>query len=259
MIYNYHTHTHRCKHASGTEEEYVKRALEGGIKFMGFADHIPLRFEDGTESCYRVPLDDGRAYCKEIKVLANKYRDKLDIKVGFESEYYPEYFEQMFRTAINCGAEYLILGQHYIKPENTSVNHVIDKTDCVRELKEYVSVIIAAMKTGVFTYVAHPDMFNFTGDAFIYRDEMRKLCKASRELNIPLEVNLLGIRDGRCYPNEEFWKIAGEEKSPVTFGFDSHDAQSAYDGESIIKAKELVLKYNLNYIGKPNYVLIQEL
>ena len=53
-----------------------------------------------------------------------------------------------------------------------------------------------------------------------------------------------------------FWEIAGEEKSPVTFGFDSHEVKDAYDGESIEIAKGIVDKYNLNYIGKSPLVLI---
>ena len=32
MIANYHTHTWRCRHADGTEREYVERAIEGGLK-----------------------------------------------------------------------------------------------------------------------------------------------------------------------------------------------------------------------------------
>lgn len=259
MIYNYHAHTYRCGHAFGTEEEFIKRALEGGIKFMGFSDHIPLRFEDGTESNYRVPVDQGKEYCKAIKALANKYRDKMEISVGFEVEYYPQYFDMMFKNALSYGAEYLILGQHYVAPENISPMGVIKETDCVKRLENYTDILLEAMKTGVFTYVAHPDMFNFTGDIDIYRNQVRRVCIASRELNIPLEINLYGIRVGRNYPNETFWKIASEERSPVTFGFDSHDVFGAYDADSVVKAKEIVNKLNLNYIGKPNCVLIQEL
>ena len=38
MIANYHTHTWRCRHADGTEREYVERAIEGGLKILGFSD-----------------------------------------------------------------------------------------------------------------------------------------------------------------------------------------------------------------------------
>jgi len=35
----------------------------------------------------------------------------------------------------------------------------------------------------------------------VFKTEMRKICVASKEYNIPLEMNFLGIRDNRCYPN----------------------------------------------------------
>ena len=66
------------------------------------------------------------------------------------------------------------------------------------------------------------------------------------------------IRNKRNYPYDKFWEIAGEVKCPVTFGFDAHDEDSAYDGDSLIKAKELVEKYSLNYIGKPEIVNINK-
>ena len=69
---------------------------------------------------------------------------------------------------------------------------------------------------------------------------MRKICIESRRLNLPLEINLLGIRDGRAYPRQLFWQIAGEEQCPVTFGCDAHDVKSAYDGDSYEKAMSIV-------------------
>ncbi len=35
---NYHTHTKRCGHAKGTDEEYVIAAIEGGFDELGFSD-----------------------------------------------------------------------------------------------------------------------------------------------------------------------------------------------------------------------------
>ncbi len=46
MEKNYHTHTPRCGHAWGTEREYVHRALELGMKVLGFSDHTPQDFYD---------------------------------------------------------------------------------------------------------------------------------------------------------------------------------------------------------------------
>ena len=257
MIYNYHTHTHRCGHASGTEEEYIITAIENGIKYMGFSDHMPLKFADGSESGYRVPTGEGKLYCEQIKALSRKFKDKIDIKVGFEMEYYPEMFDEMLRKAIEYGAEYLILGQHFIMPENKAENDTFRATESLDELKKYTQIIVSAMKKNVYTYVAHPDAFNYIGNVGTYQKEMRKICVASRENNVPLELNFLGIRQHRVYPNDAFWQIAGEEKAPVTFGFDAHSVKHAFDGESLLKAKQIVEEYGLNYIGVPKLRLIR--
>ena len=44
MIANYHTHTPRCNHARGGEEEYIQNAVAGGLEILGFADHSPYWF-----------------------------------------------------------------------------------------------------------------------------------------------------------------------------------------------------------------------
>ena len=64
MIANYHTHTWRCRHADGTEREYVERAIEGGLKILGFSDHSPYPFPDGYDSGMRMRLDQVEGYAR---------------------------------------------------------------------------------------------------------------------------------------------------------------------------------------------------
>lgn len=255
MNYNYHTHTYRCGHASGKEEEYILQAIKGGVRYMGFSDHIPFRCANGNESRgVRVPVAEAEAYIRDLRALREKYKDQIEIAIGFETEYYAELFPSMLEDAKRWGAEYLILGQHYVRPELPGSIHSSKPTDDPAALAEYADSLVAAMKTGVFTYVAHPDVYLYVGDAEEYKRIMRRVCVASREWKVPLEINFYGIRDHRYYPREDFWQLAGEEAAPVTFGFDSHDAISGWDGESLRVAMGLVEKYNLNYIGKPQLV-----
>lgn len=258
MDYNYHAHTPRCGHATGTPEEYIETAIAGGIKYMGFSDHAPFRFPDGNESYFRVPMAEAEDYISQLRQLREEYRDKLELSIGFEMEYYPAHFTAMLETVRDFGAEYLILGQHFLGNERPDGHHTQHLTDRADLLREYVATVIAGMKTGVFTYVAHPDVFKYNGDMEIYREEMRKICIASRELNIPLELNFLGIRRKRNYPEPVFWEMAGQERCPVTFGFDTHEVYAACDRESQKIAEEMVRQYNLNYIGRPRLVTIRK-
>ena len=250
MDYNYHTHTFRCSHATGTEEEYIKRAIENGIRYMGFSDHAPFRFPDGSEQYYRVPTSLVADYFNTLRRLREKYADRLDLKIGFEMEYYPEYFDSMLDLAQKSGAEYLILGQHHVYDPPKAIPST-KPTDDPLMLRWFVDTTVEAMKTGVFSYVAHPDVLSFVGDEELYKKEMLRICEASKRLNLPLEINFLGIRDGRFYPHMSFWELVGNVGAPVTFGFDAHDAQAAFDRESLDKAMEIVKRFGLNYIGKP--------
>ena len=256
MIYNYHTHTERCGHAHGGDEEFINRAIEAGIKYLGFSDHMPMIFPDGYESSYRVPMSEAESYVSDLRKLREKHRNKIEISIGFEMEYYPLYFDEMLNIARNCGAEYLLLAQHFIGGERPNGKGSIGPTDSEEHLKCYVDEVIAGMKTGVFTYVAHPDLVCFTGDEEIYKREITRLCKASKECGVPLEINMLGIRCKKHYPADKFWQIAGEIGAPVTIGFDAHKSKNLLDKDQLVIAKKIINTYKLNYIGMPKLRMI---
>lgn len=252
MNYNYHTHTARCGHAKGTDEEYVLRAIACGVTEMGFSDHMPLAFADGHESRFRVPVAQVEDYFASLRALADKYKDQITIHIGFEMEYYPSRFEEMVALARGYGAEYLICGQHYIGEEWPDGFYVAHESDSAQQLVEYTDCVVAAIRSGIFTYVAHPDLFRYTGtDHDLYAQQALRICQASLERNVPLEVNLLGIRGHRSYPKAPFWAIAGQVGCPVTFGFDAHRPEDAYDEASLAVAQGMVAEHKLNYIGKP--------
>ncbi len=256
MDYNYHTHTFRCRHASGTEREYIESALAAGITKIGFSEHIPFRFPDWHESFYRLPMAEASAYFDTLRALREEYQGRVEILIGYEAEYYPRYFHEMLRTIKETGAEYIILGQHYVQNEEDAAHSCYELGGTEAELCEYVDCVIAAMQTGLFTYVAHPDVFSFAGEDAVYVREMRRLCEAGKRLGVPFELNFLGIRQNRRYPGEIFWQIAGEVGVKVTFGLDAHDVAAAGDVASLPRAMELVEKYCLNYIGEPEIIRI---
>lgn len=254
MDYNYHTHTARCGHASGQDEEYILRAIACGVREMGFSDHMPLSFADGHESYFRVPIAQAEDYTRSLTQLREKYRDRIAIHIGFEMEYYPSRFEEMVALARGYGAEYLICGQHYIGEEWPQGTYVAFENDDAAQLEEYTDCVVAAIRSGVFTYIAHPDLFHYRSDADLYARQARRICEASLAHNVPLEVNLLGLRARRHYPYDPFWAVAGQVGCPVTFGFDAHTPQDAYDAGGLVAARELVARHQLNYIGRPRLI-----
>jgi len=69
VIANYHTHTPRCRHACGTETEYVENALKRGLKIFGFSDHTPQYFPGDYYSFMPMYPEEQDGYCDTVRKL----------------------------------------------------------------------------------------------------------------------------------------------------------------------------------------------
>lgn len=249
MIANYHTHTCRCGHAKGSEREYVEAAIQKGLKILGFADHTPQPFQGGYGVGTRMQIDELEDYAKTILALKEEYASEIEIHLGLEVEYFPAVFETLLKGARDCGVEYFLLAQHLLG-NGMNEPHVGQPFRDVEFLHCYCKQVEEAIQTGAFSYIAHPDIVRFEGDAAAYEQEMRKLCKLANQYEIPLELNLVGVRYNFHYPNERFWKIAGEEKCQVILGSDAHEPELVRSQEDIDRAKIIVGKYGLQLVKK---------
>ena len=227
---NYHTHTPRCYHARGEEREYIEAARASGIRVLGFADHAPMLFEDGYTSGYRMLPDKAEDYAMTLSKLKREYAGEMEILIGYEMEYYPRHFAKSLAHICRYPVDYLILGQHFFENEypyertkDRSDGYSGAATDEEWKLSMYVDRVVAGMQTGAFSCVAHPDLICFTGSDEVYRRHITRLCGCAREMQIPLEINLLGLMTGRSYPTERFWEIAADIDCTAIIGCDAHD------------------------------------
>jgi len=247
---NYHAHTRRCQHAYDTEREYIEAAIGMGMKEFGFSDHVPCPFRNGYVSGIRMTMQQAPEYVETIRRLAAEYRNDIRIYVGFEAEYIPDFYEEQMRLFRNLGCDYLIMGQHFWNSEEQGPYAGTETNDESR-IREYVDSVITGMRTGSYLYLAHPDLMNYQGMNSVYEWEMTRLCKEMKELDIPLEINMLGMGEGkRHYPADRFWKIAGEVGNRVILGLDAHCARQVSDTDSYHKCMSLVEKYNLDLIDR---------
>ncbi len=247
MIANYHNHTFRCHHATGTEREYIERALAAGFTEIGFSDHTPMPFEGDYYSNFRMRFDALRDYCDTLSALKEEYKDRIIVHIGLEAEYYPRLFPTLIERLRDYPISYLILGQHFIENEFDGV-YSGEATSDLRVLTRYVDQVIDGMETGCFSYVAHPDLLHYTGDSAILRCEMVRLAHRAKELDIPLEVNFLGIWNERHYPSKAFFEALGEVKPKVIFGCDAHSAETAVQDDTELRARVLLAERGITPI-----------
>jgi len=247
MIANYHTHTKRCNHATGPEREYVENAIARGLQVFGFSDHTPQYFPGGYCTFMRMHTYELPEYCMEVRRLQREFRDRIQIRLGLEVEYYPAFWGELLPRARDAGVEYMILGQHWIGNELDEPGCAVPTTD-ENILRRYCRQVCDAMETGKITYVAHPDLIKYVGDRHIYQHHVRDLCRTAKQSGTPLEVNLLGIASGRHYPNDAFWEVAAEEGCVTVLGIDAHAPEQVLDTEPEKKALELVQRFQLELL-----------
>ena len=229
---NYHTHTQRCHHAWGTDEEFVRAAIRGGIRVLGFSDHGCWKYDSKFRSHIRMELSEFEEYYESLSNLREKYQDQIEILIGMECEYFPKYMDWLKAFIKEKKLDYVILGNHYDTTDETGVYYGRTcNEDAV--LKKYVDDCIAGMSTGVYSYLAHPDLFMRGREAFdeLAKSESRRLCQWCKEHGVILEYNLEGARFCRergvsWYPHPEFWKIAAETGNDVIIGYDAHLTES---------------------------------
>ena len=249
MYANYHTHTTRCNHARGSEREYIETAIERGVKVLGFSDHVPYPFPNGHESGFRVPRALLEDYVVTIENLKKEYADQIEIHLGFEAEYYPKYHALLLEYLQPYPYEYLIMGQHFIANEIDEPIYCGGKVGADVPWR-YARQVIEGLKTGDFTYFAHPDLPSNTERGQDYLDAMEYICRQALALDIPLELNFLGLHDRRVYPCHDFWEIAGRVGNKVIFGCDAHDPWAVADPATIESAEAWVRQHGLQVIDR---------
>ena len=197
MLTNYHTHTTRCGHAEGTEEEYILTALRCGYKVLGFSDHTPWAYATpGFVSHIRMlpaQLDD---YVLTLRSLREKYADRLHLHIGLEAEYFPAYLGWLKEETERLGIEYLILGCHYdTTDEQDAKARRFGGSASPAHGRRYAEQVERALETGLYRYLAHPDLFLNRVTAFDADAEKacRDICAAAARLDIPLEYNMAGL------------------------------------------------------------------
>ena len=227
--YTFHSHTFRCKHASGDIEDFVLKAIDNGIKTYGVSDHV---FLPGDPTPWmRGSYQELDNYIEVFNYVKNKYQNQIKMYLGFEceySDYYLNYYRYLLKEK---GFDYLICGQHNGFDSSGKPYFYLDDTD--ERLHLYKNDIINAMKSGLFLYIAHPDLFflQATEVTDIYKQITKEIIDAAIKYDAVLEVNIHGLlrkheRNNKVYldyPCEYFWKEVAKTNIKVVLGGDYHE------------------------------------
>lgn len=252
MKVNLHTHTARCGHASGADEEFVLAAIEAGFIRLGFADHTPFPYEDGYLNSSKMRIEELEGYIQSVLFLKEKYQDQIEILLGLECESVPRFFPYLKEISRNM--DYLLLGNH----GDWSVGETYTATlKEPQQLEKYVQTAVEGMESGLFLYLAHPDLMLCSYPEFddAAKDLSRQLCREANRLGMPLEYNLYGLQKKvkpGClgYPYTPFWEIAAEENVVACVGVDAHRPENFLKSD-FLGAQNLLRSLGIRVLEDP--------
>ena len=90
----------------------------------------------------------------DIILFSEKYRDQIEIHIGFESEFFPGLLDE--KKELSEKAEYMLLGQHHNDPYTIAVDYFSENSE--EDILVYAEQVCAGLDSGLFTYLCHPDV-----------------------------------------------------------------------------------------------------
>lgn len=250
--FNYHTHTKRCGHAIGDDEAYIKAAIQAGFTTLGFSEH--LGYDGWDDARERIPFLEIQEYLTTMNAYKQKYQDQINIRIGFEFEYFEE--DEAYLKQIKQSCDYMINGQHAIsrKPE-----HYVHDVCSDEDVMVYAKQIIQAMECGLTDYLAHPDYFMLGRNEFspACANAIEQIAVCAKKHKIPVECNLKGMKYGKqkypygeryIYPHRETYEILAKHSCDVVFGYDAHDPNVLLDDTLQKQAEEVLTGLNLHVL-----------
>lgn len=252
---DYHVHTPLCLHATGWPVEFAARAVELGLGELGFSDHNPMpqHFDE-----WRMLREDLPRYLEEVEKARAAF-PQLRIRIGLECDYLTGRESWIEELAAMAPWDFLIGSVHYI-----SDGWAIDDPQYLKRhagnaeeiWTDYWRNYTAAIRSGLFDFVAHPDL----PKKFGYRPEgdLRRFYEpavaALAESGLAYEINTAGLRKEcrELYPAPEFVALARTANVPVLINSDAHAVTELGAGfsEAVALAKSAGYTETARFAGR---------
>ena len=259
---DWHTHNSLCKHAIGTIEDYVKRAIELDLNVIGVSDHFPYEYlsseipslEDIPYEGYAMPTNNLESYILQLDDLKEKYLNQIHIRTAFEIDFF-KHQDHMLNKYLKGYLNKLdyILGSVHVLFGKAGV-FAFDDGRFLNKYKEYdgndeiyieyydslqVMIKSPTFELDIVTHFDLPKKFDKRiEDKDMIMEKVIETLELVKKHDLTVEINTSGLRKKvkEQYPSIEIIKIIYDLDIPILLGSDAHKPEEvAYEFKSITK------------------------
>lgn len=231
MKFDLHTHHERCGHADASIRDYIESAIQQGFTAIGISDHSPYfgHVEDQPFPGIAMARTEFANYVAEVLELKKQYKDRIEVLLGVESDFFPEHAAKYQAVYENYPFDYVIGSVHQVRDVsifNKKRFKGLSASEIRSHKDDYYDLIAQSAKSGMFQVLGHIDAMKayFPRFSNIQTESIDKTLKIIGECGIAIEINTSGKTKecGGWYPADDILKRALYYGVDVTFGSDAH-------------------------------------
>ncbi len=222
-LYDAHTHTPLCQHATGEITAYAAVAKQRGLAGLTVTCHNPL--PDGYAADIRMREDQLDEYVAMVDAARRACEGQLDIRLGLEADYVPGYELYVEKQLADHPFDFVIGSVH---PQVPAYQEKFYLGDTFEFQQLYFEHLAASAETGLFDSLAHPDLIKQLmprrwSVSKILDDVCRSLDRIAAT-GVAMEVNTSGWRKPlpEPCPGPRILYEMARRRIPVTLGSDAH-------------------------------------
>lgn len=231
-LFDLHSHTARCGHASGKVKEYVERALALGISDFGISDHSPWMFQN-SEIPMAMRWHELPGYIEEVRRMQECYNceseNSFHVHLGMEMDFIPSRLEIARETVKQYEWDYLLGSIHNIglwaisDPAEAPRFRQYFADDVMEFYFDLVRQMVRARFCDIIAHLDLPKKYGFTYEGSYLR-WIEPLIPEIREAGIAVEINTSGL-EAPCkevFPDWTIIEALAAGGVMLTLGSDSH-------------------------------------
>ena len=259
---DWHTHNSLCRHAVGSIEDYIRKAIQLNLNVIGVSDHFPYEYlsseipslKDIPYEGYAMPTNNLESYILQLDELKEKYMNQIHIRTAFEIDFFKhqDHILNKYLKGYLNKLDY-ILGSVHVLFGKAGV-FAFDDGRFLNKYKEYdgndeiymeyydslqVMINSPTFELDIVTHFDLPKKFDKRiEDKDMIMGKVNETLELVKKHDLTIEINTSGLRKKvkEQYPHIDIIKKIFELGIPILLGSDAHKPEDvAYEFKNIAK------------------------